>query len=69
MLNKLLCLVSLPTWVVARLLCPLTYERHPWHNEKFSLEKWAHGSTLVTRAFDVLLWAWVFFVVALVLGI
>lgn len=49
-------MLSLPTWVIARMLLPFFSDAHPWKGRKLTLKAWRAGQTELCRTFDVIFW-------------
>jgi len=60
-------LLTLPTWVLVRILIPILPKKHIWKNRKFTLKYWAEHSTQLNDSFSMFFWvnaiALLFFIV------
>jgi len=60
-------IITLPTWILYKILKPFLPKEHPWKNSKFSLSNWAENSTELNYNFSVFFWLSGFFLVYMLL--
>jgi hypothetical protein len=60
-IKKMRQLLTLPTWLLTKLLIPYLPESHPWKNRPFfTLKDWSNNSTELNYILSILLWASIF---------
>lgn len=61
--------LSIPSWLVVRLMLPFVPKTHPWHGRRFTLKQWVMGITDESLAFGAVMyvstafWVWVYFII------
>lgn len=50
-------LLTLPTWIIAKLTIPFLPKNHAWKNKKFTLKDWADHSTNLNNQFSLTFWS------------